>query len=118
MSTKKFLISLACALAVLLVLSTFTILFVGAKTHRTALLGTWTSVSEEALASESITFNTDDTYLRTTVSTEGIVTEEGTFSIFNGKIKMVSESGEKEVLTYKYDRDMRELEIKDMSKAS
>lgn len=117
MSTKKFIISIASALAVLIVLSGFTVLFVGAKTHRSAILGTWVDENNEDLISVSITFNQDDTYKKTTTTVSAelpipeVKTEEGTFSIFNGKIKLTQENGEKEVLTYKYNSEMHELEV-------
>lgn len=122
MSTKKFIISLACALIVLIVLSVFTVVFVSAKTHRYAVLGTWVALPDENTPIEeqvmtSYTFNDDDTYEKTTLSINGETVEKGTFSIFNGKIKTTSEDGKESVISYTYDQKMRELEIKDYQKA-
>ena len=124
MSNKKFIISMSCALLVLIVLSVFTIVFVGAKTHRTALLGTWTDANQDDLVSVSITFNQDDTYNMTVVSIpEGALipettVTEGTFSIFNGKIKMTSVDGKTEILNYSYDKEMHVLNVDDMTKTN
>ena len=124
MSTKKFIISLACALLVLIVLSAFTIIFVGAKTHRTALLNsTWESIEfaneEETIVSSitTIVYNKDDTYTKTTQAmseeTDEIVetVEEGSFSIFNGTVKMNPTEGNAYSYTYEYDNEMHELDL-------
>lgn len=123
MPTKKFIISIACSLVVLIVLSVFTIIFVGQKTHRTALLqNAWVCLpDEEAPALEqtmtSLTFNQDDTYVKITTQyseeIEGFeeITEKGTFSIFNGKIKMTTEEGAEKTMVYTYDNEMHELTL-------
>lgn len=124
MSTKKFIVSISCALAVLIVLSLFTLGFVSSKSHRAALLGTWSDVDTEDLTSVIITFNQDDTYEKTTTSlSEGSLfpetkVEKGTFTIFGGKIKLSPENGEKEVLTYNYNGELNELELDSFTKAN
>ena len=124
MSTKKFIISISCALAVLLVLSLFTLGFVSSKSHRAALLGTWVDSSTDDNASITITFNSDDTYKMTSIILKdgALVPEmsetEGTFSVFNGKIKLTAEDGEKIVLTYSFDSEMREIDVDNYSKTN
>ncbi len=115
MSTKKFIISISCALCVLVLLCVVAISLVNRNSHHTALLGTWNDLNEEDKIAVSITFKPDDTYEKTTLdASEGepkITTEEGTFSIFSGKITLTSTEGDKDVITYEYDKIKKELTL-------
>ena len=108
---RNVIIGICAALAVVLI-ATAVIIIVSAnstdsdKTHRDAVLGTWELRSDFTSEVITIEFKSNNKYIYTrsfSSSSRADISEEGTYTIADGNVTLISENDTKSVLTYEYD---------------